>query len=462
MTFDLNWKRLCFYALCVLFAGLTFSTALAEVMLFIALGFWLIWKFRQGKASFAEGWDAGFVLLAAFTVFCAMTVVWSDFPKQSAKGILKVFEHFFLMWMVRDVFLEARSGFIGGAPSQRNVRDEESKARAADDIGVYRRYSATQESEVYGVSTLSNPYEAASQEKKDFDVLLVFVFAAIVLDAAVQCIFGRDLIRGFSSIPASAGFRLTASFKNYGLFATFLLLTLPYAAALSLEQWRQAQKSWKAPAFSILTAAGLLFLFLTRSRGAILAIAGSGLLLFFMRREWKRIFLVLAFFLLIIPFLPKRMILHLDIQLREQSLVERFYLWDRAVQVIEARPFGGTGINTYAAAHEHYDHRHNWRVRGYYAHNGYLQTAAETGLTGLALFLTGLWLLFSRALKSLSGGGLQEPERLRLWAILTGLWGFLLICMVDTELHNNQAVIFLWFFLGLCEAYSNKKFEVGS
>ena len=57
-----------------------------------------------------------------------------------------------------------RSGFIRGGQSQRNARDEESKACEADDTKVYRRWSATRESEVYGVSTLSNPYETASKQ----------------------------------------------------------------------------------------------------------------------------------------------------------------------------------------------------------------------------------------------------------------------------------------------------------
>ena len=56
-----------------------------------------------------------------------------------------------------------RSGFIRGGESQRNIRDEEFKAGEADDAKAHRRWSATLKSEVYGVSTLSNPYESASE-----------------------------------------------------------------------------------------------------------------------------------------------------------------------------------------------------------------------------------------------------------------------------------------------------------
>jgi len=50
----------------------------------------------------------------------------------------------------------------GVIQSQRNVRDKEFEAREAGDMNEYRRWSATKKSEVYGVSTLINPFESAS------------------------------------------------------------------------------------------------------------------------------------------------------------------------------------------------------------------------------------------------------------------------------------------------------------
>ena len=147
------------------------------------------------------------------------------------------------------------------------------------------------------------------------------------------------------------------------------------------------------------------------------------------------------------------MIIHLDADNREQSLVERYYLWDRALNVIRAKPFGGTGINTYAAAHAKYDKTQNWRVRNYYAHNGYLQTAAETGLIGLGLLLAGLWLLLRRGLHRVRDYG-NAPISVRLWAVLTGVFAFLIMSLVDTVMHNNQSVKLFWLWLGLLAALS--------
>jgi len=153
-------------------------------------------------------------------------------------------------------------------------------------------------------------------------------------------------------------------------------------------------------------------------------------------------------------FLPRSMVIHLDSEGKEQSFVERVYLWDRALQVIRARPWTGTGINTYSVAHQKYDQRQNWRVRNYYSHNGYLQIAAETGLPSLACLLAFLFFYFRRAIQSLREGSEGGAGR-TLIGILTGLVNFLMLALVDTVFHNPQAVMGFWFLAGWGVAYQN-------
>ena len=149
------------------------------------------------------------------------------------------------------------------------------------------------------------------------------------------------------------------------------------------------------------------------------------------------------------------MLIHLDADRKEQSLVERYYLWDRAISVIKAKPLTGTGINTYAVAHQRYDTTKNWRVRNYYAHNGYLQLAAETGLPGLFLFLAFLiyqfvWSYRRLAQKKAAG------EVTGYWiplGLLTSMAGFLVFAFVDTVLHNEQSAMTFWYLAGLQSAY---------
>ena len=159
--------------------------------------------------------------------------------------------------------------------------------------------------------------------------------------------------------------------------------------------------------------------------------------------------------------LPKNVLIHLDIESKEQSLVERFYLWDRAIHVIEARPLTGTGINTYAVAHQKYDKTQNWRVKNYYAHNGYLQMGAEIGIPGLFLFLLFLLNFFKISLKNIKDWlrGSKPEQGFPLIGICFGVLNFLILVLVDTILHNPPSVKLFWYLSALAFAYAPSALE---
>ena len=146
------------------------------------------------------------------------------------------------------------------------------------------------------------------------------------------------------------------------------------------------------------------------------------------------------------------MVIHLDAEGKEQSLVERYFLWDRAIQVIAAKPWGGTGVNTYSISHLKYDKTKSWRVRHYYAHNGYLQLAAETGIPCLLFFLGFLGIHAFRSIRFIQ----YRPDAassLLSSGLFLGICNFLAFSMVDTVLHNPLSVMTLWYLLGMQSAY---------
>ena len=86
-------------------------------------------------------------------------------------------------------------------------------------------------------------------------------------------------------------------------------------------------------------------------------------------------------------------------------------------------------------------------MRNYYAHNGYLQIAAETGLPALACFLAFLFFYFRNGFRFLVGdsGGIEKRS---LTGVLAGMLSFLILGAIDTIFHNTQSVMGFWFLAG--------------
>ncbi len=385
-----------FYALCAFWVTLTFSPALANISLVTALLGWGLWRFHE-RQSLSTIFPPT-VMLPAF-VFLGLVIVsaiFSEYLPPSLRGLEKTGKQIAILVIVYDVFRDA--SFL-----------------------------------------------------KMFEKIALALAWVILIDALSQYIFGRDFIRGKVPEDSGAGVRLGASFGAYGKFAAFLVLTIPYIAALAYY-FLKKNKDRSRGILSLLVTVGLLgALFLTRSRGAILAFSGALVFILLLRKK----FLILGAFLIIgavaVSLLPRNMVIHLDAERKEQSVVERLYLWDRALNVIKAKPLTGTGINTYAVAHQKYDTRKNWRVRDYYAHNGYLHLGAETGLPCLGAFLWLLGACFYQGLKSMRA---DVPEFYLRMGLLMGLAAFLLFSAVDTVMQSPQPIMTFWFLMGVMLAYA--------
>ena len=386
--------RWVFIWMTVFLAALTFSSALMEVASTSAIAGWALlrWKTRDA-VEFDRKW---FLPLLGFVGLSVISFVWSEYPPQSFRGIFKVLQQFSIFWIVAECF--------------------------------------------------------SSQFRLGWSFrILALSFVLLGIDGCWQYVFGMDLLRHIPFEPASAGPRISASFKNYGLTAAYVILFLPVL-------FSGFQKRWKGK-WNLICAAGVTFglflLFWTRLRGAWVAFL-VGLIFFFWVTHRRRIAVVLVTAAAVaILLLPRSMVIHLDAEGKEQSLVERAYLWDRALQVIAARPLTGTGINTYSVAHQKYDTRQNWRVRNYYSHNGYLQLAAETGLPSLALFLAFLYFYYRQGLAGVRSA--EDPvQRDTLAGILAGLLNFLTLALIDTILHNPQSVMSFWFLAGWGTAYARR------
>lgn len=373
-----------------LWAALSFSSALSEVFLWVSVTFFIFFAwFNRSQIAFLD--KTSTILICLFFLAVVVSAFISEFPKQSIRGLLKLVRHFLIFFMAFNLFRDL----------------------------VKRDY---------------------------WRMVFLFAFFIFCINAMVQYFEGVDVLRGFYAQASSSGWRVSGSFDTYGKFAAYLCCVLPVTLLCTIQSWKVPRLRAELLLWIPLSAAGLFLLFATRSRGGLLAFFLGLLGLVILRRLWKLLVLLILCGGIFVASLPTSMVIHLDAEKKEQSLVERFELWHRAWDVIRARPWTGIGINTYAVAHQEFDTRKNWRVQNYYAHNGYLQMGAEIGLPGLIFLLIfwGRWIWLNKPKRN----DFTENVELR-WGVLGGVAAFLIFCLADTALHSPQPVMVFWYLVGL-------------
>jgi putative inorganic carbon (HCO3(-)) transporter len=387
---DAFLERVVEWSIYVLLALFPFSKAAIEVCFTVALIAWIALRIHRGL-WFRPVWDAAGIFLGFYVLGCLLSVFVSSHLDESIHGIGKVLEEVFFLILVADTF--------------------RTKAKL-------RRLLA--------VGCIS--------------------LAVACLDALYQFALHRDLFLGREVHFTDKNVRLTGPFSDYTALASYLMVWISILFALFLNP---ADISFKVRLWMALTLPLAAFvLFHTHSRGGWLSLAAA-LTFFFVIQKQKLFLAALALAVAAGVFLlPRNMIVHLDAEGKEQSMVERLVLWKRAWNVVEARPWLGTGINTYVKTHQEFDKDKSWRVRNYYAHNSYLQLAAQCGLPTLAalvaffaaFFWRGLRLVFRRSDPDLSAVAK---------GVLTAVSGLLVMACVDTVFEPLQTAMLLWFLLGV-------------
>lgn len=117
--------------------------------------------------------------------------------------------------------------------------------------------------------------------------------------------------------------------------------------------------------------------------------------------------------------------------------------WQEAIDIIKDYPVFGVGINAYSLVAPQYK-----IVWGGYPHNCYLQMLVEIGVVG---FLSFLWILL-RVFKNGAFKDAYIPDpflRMLLLGVMSGLTGFLIHSIFDTNFYSVQLGSFMWIILGL-------------
>jgi O-antigen ligase len=272
---------------------------------------------------------------------------------------------------------------------------------------------------------------------------------------------------------------ISASFNHPNDLGAYLIFPLLLVIALLRDKFYAACRRYRAKNNKLQTA-GLLFLLclftfamvLTKSRGAWLGMLfGIFLLIFIIYRRvfiWIGISTVLIITLLFL-LTPKPMLksFRLEPIFVQNTYFSRMAIWRDTISMIKDKPVFGHGINTYMREFQKYRDL-PWSSNPTYAHNCYLQMAAEMGLFGLMAFLWIIARFFRRSMVLATGYSLQninghKPEQIVDYAflgILAGLLAFLVHSFLDTNLYSLQLNTLFWYMLGFVIASHKIKTDV--
>ncbi len=295
--------------------------------------------------------------------------------------------------------------------------------------------------------------EAFQGRKHVYVALAVFGVTAVstALDSLVQFYFiHKDIFLGHT---IESGERATAGFNTSNGLGGYLALAIPVALSLTFMKWKNSRYYWAALALCFFM---LWSLAVTFSRGAWLGVFCGVLFILLTRIPYrgKREFylclgvLFAAVFLCIIFLAVLNHSSGVELLSRHETAQWRLGIWRDSFKMIADRPLFGHGINTFMRIFDVY--RRDIGSGPSYAHNCYIQLAAETGIIGLFGFLWILGEMFRSPLGKIAFYWTKNKDSVVLsLGLLGGLAAFLIHSFFDTNFYSLQLSVYFWFMVGI-------------
>jgi O-antigen ligase len=284
--------------------------------------------------------------------------------------------------------------------------------------------------------------------RRQVGTLLGFLFAGAAIEALIG--LGQFLLGiGPEAFAIGRFMRAYGTFEQPNPYAGYLGMLLPVMVAVLLS--RPGPRTKRAVmGVGLLTVAAVGA---SLSRGAWVGIGlGAATMMVFWGHRSRLLLAIgiiaavpvaaLAFLNLLPVELSARLATALDyfrfIDVRSEvitsdnwAVLERVAHWQAAVDMIAANPIFGVGAGNYPAVYEQYMVA-GWKEPLGHAHNYYLNMAAETGLTGLGLYLILLGTAFASVIAWLLRYREARTGDLFWRAILLGVLG----ALVAASVHN--------------------------
>ena len=284
-------------------------------------------------------------------------------------------------------------------------------------------------------------------------VAFLFFAGASAVIGVIQIFTGSlELSWLDTELFSNIGVRITSTFDNPNVYATYLLLALPFSMAFLVSKGTVASKVSLAFGFVLLAVCMIE----TWSRGAWLGILIAFLLFFliYTRRSVSYLLLggaVLPLFSFLLPDSVISRFMSIG-SASDSSATYRISAWRGVGRMLWENWFAGIGVGepAFSVVYPAFSYAGIQGIR--HTHNLYLQILSETGIVGLLVFLIVI-ILFVQNCFDYIYRTRKETESGVVVAGLAAIISVLIMGLTDYVWYNNRVFLMFWMVIAIVNAY---------
>ncbi len=246
------------------------------------------------------------------------------------------------------------------------------------------------------------------------------------------------------------GTRIYSTFQNPNVYGEYLVMAIPLGVAMLFVRKTYRERF----AGFIMTAAALLALVYTQSRGAWLAfIISMAIYLLVKTGKMLVVYLLGIFSIPVLPFILPDSIVSRFMSignLNDSSTSYRVSIWRAAVNMIEDLAPGGIGIGTSAFSKVYPSYSLAGIEAAPHSHHLFFQITIEMGIFALISFIAIIFILVRKNSSGLITYGKESGYTLISSAALCGIVGMLVQGMTDYVWYNYRVFGMFFIIMGLC------------
>lgn len=289
-----------------------------------------------------------------------------------------------------------------------------------------------------------------------------FIYISLLISGIWLSLLGviQKITGSFTLAPYEiAQGRVSAVYNS----ANSLALYLGPIIILSLGLFFLSVRKYLKFSYLLLFILFTIIMIWTRSRGGLIAQFGATLIFIYILLALKN--KVLRNYLKVIPIICAGLIIlflyafYLNYNFlpsdKADTLQIRYLIWAGTINMLKDHPFFGAGLNGFKSLYQSQYHLPQLKEQFQYPHNLILTFWAETGLLGLAAFLSILVGAYGLVIRTIA-----KPKTPIFSATLIAMLSYWVIHgMVDVPYFKNDLSLEFWVVLALIEAFSKPKVD---